>query len=104
MPEAGEQPHDGNIPKLHRKPPAVAAQRDVHIVAEPRAHGDVPPPPEIRNALRAVGVVEVFKEVKAEQLPEADRHIRIAGKVEIDLKREGKDPEPRGDDRQVARL
>ena len=55
----------------------------------------MPAPPEFRNAARAIGMVEVFEEVKAEHFSQTDRHIRVAGKVKIDLKGKCDDPKPR---------
>ena len=45
----------------------------------------MPPPPEIRDAVRAVGIAEVLRKLDAEQQPEADGHVAVAGKIEIEL-------------------
>ena len=54
----------------------------------------MPPPPELRDGLREIRVVEILQEVKAEHPPQADGHIRVARKVEVDLPRIGRRPQP----------
>ena len=54
----------------------------------------MPAPPEIGHAVCDVGIVEVLQKAEAEHPPEPARHVRIAGKIEVDLKRIGKDPDP----------
>ena len=66
---------------------AVAAQRDVEVVAQPRRERDVPPPPELGDRRRLVGCVEVFREAEAQQQGDADGHVRIAREVAVDLQR-----------------
>ena len=88
MPQAGEQPYHGDVEKLAAPAAAVAAQRDVHIIAEPGAERHVPAPPEFRHAGGDVWVVEVFLELETYHPPEADGHVGIAGEVKVDLQRE----------------
>ena len=45
----------------------------------------MPAPPKIRNARCNIGIIEVFGKVKAEHSPQPDRHIRIAGKIKIEV-------------------
>ncbi len=47
----------------------------------------MPPPPEFAHRGGNVGIVEVFKKVKAEHPAHADRHIAITREVEINLQR-----------------
>ena len=60
----------------------------------------MPPPPELRHGGGGIGVVEVFRKVKAQHLPHADGHVGIAGEVEVDLEAEGRDAQPAADGRQ----
>ena len=85
VPEAGEKPHDRE--REHRAGIAVAAaaERDVDIVAKPCAERDVPAAVELAHRVRGVGQVKVARHRQREHLPEAHRHERIAGKVEIEL-------------------
>lgn len=94
MPEAGQRPDDQDVQNLARMPFAVAAQRDVDIIAEPGSQRHVPAPPEFRDTGGNIGVVEVFKEIKAEDPAQPDRHVAVARKVEVDLKGEGGGIEP----------
>src|SRR5437762_9930950 len=56
----------------------------------------VPTPPEIGDRLGDVGVVEVLWKGEAQQERQADRHVRIAAEIEIDLQRIGPDAQPGG--------
>ena len=64
---------------------AVSAEGDIKVVAEPAAKGDVPAAPEFRNACGNVRVVEIFGKPESENASEPDCHVRISGKVEIDV-------------------
>ena len=55
----------------------------------------MPAPPEGGHAVRAVGVIEVRKEFKAEHLRRADGHVGIAAKVKIEHQRVQKRAQPR---------
>ena len=54
----------------------------------------MPSAPELPDGLGHIGVVEIFHEVKAEHFPQADGHIRVAGKIIINLKGVEKNSEP----------
>ena len=97
MPEAGAEPDKEDIPHRPPCPLPAAAQGDVQILPEPCGQGNVPPPPELRHGGGGIGVVEVFREVKAQHLPHADGHVGIAGEVEIDLERVRDGADPRRD-------
>ena len=64
----------------------------------------MPPPPKLRGGAGEIGVVEVLQEVEAEHPPEADRHVGIAGEVEINLERIGQRCAPRLDQRRDVRV
>src|ERR1700757_162487 len=49
----------------------------------------MPAPPELGDRRRAIRVIEVRRKAVAEQPCRADRQVRIAGEVEIDLAVEG---------------
>ena len=55
----------------------------------------MPAPPELGDGLRYVRIVEVLQEVEPEHLAEADRHVGVAGEVEVYLERVRGGPEPR---------
>ena len=66
---------------------AVAAERDVEVVAEPGRQRHVPAAPELLHRVGDVGPAEVLREAEAEHPAEADRHVGVAGEVEVDLQR-----------------
>ena len=66
--------------------PALAEDGDVQqIIPEEGAQRNVPALPELCNVLAQKGIPEVFVKVESEQPSQSDRHIRIAGKVKVDL-------------------
>src|SRR5216684_3972737 len=54
----------------------------------------MPAPPELGDVGRTVGLVEILREMKAEHPAEPDRHVGIAGEVEVDLQRIAQDAKP----------
>ena len=64
---------------------AVSSERNIKVVAEPAAEGDVPATPELRDACGDIRIVEVFGKTEAENASESYRHIGIPGKIEIDV-------------------
>jgi hypothetical protein len=54
----------------------------------------VPTPPELGDGSRLVGRVEVLDQHEAEHQRQAHGHVRIAGKIEVDLKGVTNQPEP----------
>ena len=97
MPESGQSPYCGKVEDLAATAYAIAAQRDIDVLAEESAEGDVPSAPEFGHRCGDVGVVEVFKKGKAKDAPDADGHVGIAGEVEIDLEGIGEGTKPRGE-------
>ena len=85
VPKAGQKPNDGKVEECSRLAHAVAAQRNIYVFTEPGRKGNVPSSPKIGNAFCDIRIVEVFDKLKAEHSAQADRHIRIARKVEIDM-------------------
>jgi hypothetical protein len=63
----------------------VAAKRDVEIVAQKLRQRHVPAPPEIDDGGGLVRRIEIQRQEDAEHQRDADRHIRVAGEIEIQL-------------------
>ena len=63
----------------------------------------MPAPPELGDAAGNVGIVEVFRKVKAKQLPQADGHIAVAGKIEVNMQHIGRGIEPEKQDGLILR-
>ena len=85
VPCAADKHGQKEVAVLHETPFAVAAKGNVQKIAQPGTQGNVPAPPEIHDARGLVRRVEVFRQAKAEHEAKADGHIRIAGKVEVEL-------------------
>ena len=54
----------------------------------------MPAAPELGDRARPIGQIEIARERKAEREAKPDRHVRVAGEIEIDLDRVGRKPEP----------
>src|SRR5579883_1649729 len=54
----------------------------------------MPAPPEFRERPRHVWGIEIFLQAKSEHAGESNRHVGVAGKVEIDLQGEACEREP----------
>ena len=87
MPKARQHPDDEYVEKPAGFGYTVAAERNIHIIPEPRAKRHMPAAPKFRNAPRNVRVIEVFEEIKAEDFAESDRHIAVTREVEINVQR-----------------
>ena len=66
VPKAAQKEDNQLVADPFRLADAIAAQRDVEIVAEPRGEGDVPSFPEVRYRRREVWEIEVVAQVYAE--------------------------------------
>jgi len=54
----------------------------------------MPTAPEFGDIGRHIGPVEIFGKAETEEQRQPDRHLRITGKVEVDLKGEGVGADP----------
>lgn len=88
VPEAAHQKDYEGVADAHHQGAAAASQRDVEVIAEPGGEGDVPPPPELCDVAREVGVGEVAHQVDAEEAGGTDGDVGVAGEVAVDLKGE----------------
>ena len=94
VPDAGEQLHHEQVEDLPLQALAVAAQRDIDILAEPAGKGHVPAPPELGDRTGDIGEVEVLGEIEAQHLAHADGHQGVTGKIKVELERVGDDTQP----------
>jgi len=66
VPQAAEQHGEEEIHVCAGVAQAVAAERDVQVVAQPGGERDVPAPPELARVAREVGLLEVEGQLVAE--------------------------------------
>src|SRR5262245_43787734 len=85
VPQAADQHHQQKIQVSPETAAAVAAERDVQVVAQEARQRDVPAPPELNDASRLVGRIEIDRQLDAEQARQPDRDVAVAGKIEVDL-------------------
>ena len=102
VPESGQKPDYHQIAIGLEGSLAASAEREIDIFAEPARKRDVPAPPKIRDTVGNVGIVEIFKEMKAEYPAHADRHIGVTGKIKVYLERKADYAEPRADCRKLV--
>src|SRR3981081_3179114 len=94
MPQTAEEHDDHEINRGTRPPHAIAAERNVKVVAQKCGERYVPAPPEIGKANRGVGKTEIILEMKAKTESSADGANGIAREIEEDLAGEGDDAHP----------
>ena len=85
VPQAAQQHRRHQVDIAPGRPLLVATQRNVEIVAQEARQRHVPAAPEIGDVHRLVGRVEVQWQAHADHVGQADRHVRIAGEVEVEL-------------------
>ena len=73
---------------------AFAYQRHVHVVTQEVRQGHVPAGPELGDALRDVGLVEVLRKTKAHHQGQAQGHMAVAREVEVQLQGRDHQAEP----------
>ena len=95
VPQPAQQHGDDDVRRLAQRAAAVAAERDVEVVAQEARQRHVPAPPEIADRHRAVRRVEVERQAQPEHQRQADRHVGVAGEIEVDLQRVGAGGDPR---------
>ena len=94
MPQPGKRPHHRQVQHPAGTRHAVAPQRDVYIVTKPCSQADMPAPPELGNAAGNIGILKVFGKMKAENTPQANGHIAVAGKIKVQMQHIGQRIQP----------
>ena len=97
MPYAGTEKNNQQVQPGTDSSLPVPAQRNIKIIPEPGTEGDMPSSPEFADAPGTVRKAEVLMEVKAKHFSQTDGHVRIPGKIVVDLERIGKARSPRHD-------
>ena len=85
VPQACAEPYHCQCQDCAGLAPAAAAQRDIQVIPEPGAQGDVPAAVKFAHRAGGVGQVKVAGHRQAQQLSQAHGHKGVAGKVEIQL-------------------
>src|SRR5258708_7100689 len=85
MPESAKKHSEHEIEVGAHLPEAIATETDIQVVAKPAAKADVPPAPEVLEALRQVGLAEVDHEMETHELRTASSDAAVAAEVAIDL-------------------
>ena len=75
---------------------AAHGQAGIDVGGEEARHGHVPAAPEVGDVGGLEGRVEIQRQLDAEDRGQADRHVGIAGEVEVELQRIAKGADPCG--------
>jgi len=94
VPQAAQEKHRHQVAVELEGALPIAAEGNIQIVAKPGGQGNVPPAPELLDGPGNIGIIEVFHELEPEHVPKADGHVRVAGKIEINLQGVAQDAEP----------
>ncbi len=104
MPQAGGEPDGEQRQDQFAGPFPGSAHGDIDVIPEPASQGHVPAPPEFRDAFGHVGKIKIFLQLEAKQIGHADGHIHVPGKIEVNIKGEGKDAHPGKEHGQARRI
>ena len=88
MPEPAQGEHHDQVQVRARASDPISTERNEEVIAKPGGQGDVPSLPELGKGFGDVRVIEILGEVEPEHAAHADGHIRIAGKVIVQLQGE----------------
>ena len=88
MPKAGQHPNNQYVEKPAGGTDTISTQWNIYIIAKPGAQGNVPASPEFCDTFGKIGIIKVFYKIKTKDTTKSDGHITIAGKIEINVKRE----------------
>src|SRR6185437_11780125 len=85
MPQAADDEHDHDVDRPADGSDAVAAQRNVEVIAKPGGKGNVPSAPELGHRSRGIRAIEVGHEPNAQHSGGSYRDVGVTRKVAIDL-------------------
>src|SRR5436853_6100367 len=103
VPEPAEQHCDHDVAINEPGRPAISAERNVKIIAQPARETDVPAMPEVGNVRREIRETKIDWQLVTEQTDGRDRQVRVTGKIAIDLDRVEEDGNPRAWHREIPR-
>ena len=69
----------------------IAAEAQIHIITQPERQGHMPSPPKFARRGGHVGLVEISRQIDAEEFSEPDGHQGIRPEIEIDDQAVGQD-------------
>lgn len=90
VPDAADEEGDHDVAVFADARAPASSKRNVNIIAEPRAQGNMPASPEAGDALCKIRRPEIDIQLKTKNSCGADRDGGVACKIGIDLKGEGK--------------
>ena len=85
VPDAAHDENNHDVQIFARLPPAVAAERDVDVIAEPVGERLMPAAPEIGDARGKIRAVKILAHLVAQHLRGADRYFGVAREVAVNL-------------------
>ena len=102
VPKTGCRPDDKYVYVPTELAFSVAAERNINIFTKPCGKGYMLATPEFRCGFGYVRIIEIFFKLKAEHFSQADCHVRISGKVKINLEGESGNGKPCTENGQIS--
>ena len=94
VPKTCQKPYNEQVTDCFSRSFFASAERKINIAFKPASERHMPSSPEFADACGVIGIIKVFREIKAEHFSQADSHIAVARKIKINLKRESDNSEP----------
>src|SRR5690606_27377317 len=85
MPESAQQHGQHDVSRRGQCAAAIATERNIEIVAQPRGQADMPASPEILETHRRIRIAEIVRDGEAEAARGTDGATGISGEVAEDL-------------------
>src|SRR3989338_795598 len=87
VPQSAQEKHNDQVDVRSLCTSFVAAKRNVEVVFHEITKAFVPALPEFGDATGCIWFIEVFGEMKAKDLSQANGHIRITRKIKVNMER-----------------
>src|SRR5262245_42413500 len=94
MPKSSQQHHESQIEIGPALTVPVSPERDVEVIPQPCGKRDMPASPKIGDAFCTIGRSEILRNDQTKHPTQSNCHVRVPGKVEVDLKGIGNHTEP----------
>ena len=96
VPQPADEHGQEQVPVDFPRRAAAATNREVEVLHKPGGQAHVPALPELAHIAREIGQVKVFRQTDPEHPAAADGHVRVPGKVQIELQGVGEHGKPYG--------
>ena len=85
VPQAADEEGYNQVSVLARLAAPAAAQRNIDVIPQPLRQADVPPRPDVLDRVGKERLAEVFRQVQAQHLADAQHNVGVAGEIGVEL-------------------